>query len=730
MYSKIKQFLDAAPKALKSANEIYNFARNKYKQVMGVFPDGLDDVFLKRGSAEMQDVRQKVVKFPEGGKDKTDFFSTRPDPRVKQPEGAKMDVQRAHENLSGGSNYAQGDTKYNADVLADEIARQRKLIPDDGIADSSDLDFKTKTDLYDEAYSYLTGLRFLNKPPKKEGIKTIDLAKELEELTNKNLKDKGLGNIKLGDKLPPPKNKKPDVDPVLQKSEDQKQMFLDFGKRTETEAETIARMNKQNKDAVKRLKDKKEKDLGDKLKDFDGDPDALAQGGRIGFSEGSRREFDPSNFIEQMTQDMIKKSPDGIVMDPTNRVEDLTTADRPTKPKIKAEPFDPYGPNAPFYFNQDRPELSQTLVYDDGTIYYKDTGEYYNIETGVRVPGPSKNAKPVPRTLEAASGGRIGFSGGGAGFAGNQMEGVLPEQEPMGPVFETNDPRKAAKEVITRMAGPAGLVNIPVGGGFGFGVGFGSQRNMDVGFGFNPQNPNFDFSGGLGILDGKPSVGFEFRKQFKDGSKPPNPGRRNFMKLMAGLASLPVVGKLFKGAKVAEKVVQLKNTTTTMPAWFPQFVDKFISKGVGKKIDQDLMEFTNPNLPNIKVTKADDGRVFVEGQNDYYKNYEIDYTPPGYEVIDEKTGKAVKKPGDFRAQEEVPVNVDPDGNADFDAEVLESVDDILSSDARAMEEFATGKKIKEMKRGEYSVGQAEARADAARKGEDFATGGLAYMLGE
>ena len=71
MYSKIKQFLDAAPTALKSANEIYNFARNAYKQAMGFFPDGIDDIFLKRGSAEMQDVRNKVVKFPEGGKDKT-----------------------------------------------------------------------------------------------------------------------------------------------------------------------------------------------------------------------------------------------------------------------------------------------------------------------------------------------------------------------------------------------------------------------------------------------------------------------------------------------------------------------------------------------------------------------------------------------------------------------------------------------------------------------------------
>ena len=33
---------------------------------------------------------------------------------------------------------------------------------------------------------------------------------------------------------------------------------------------------------------------------------------------------------------------------------------------------------------------------------------------------------------------------------------------------------------------------------------------------------------------------------------PPNPGRRNFMKIMAGLASIPVFGKFFKGAKVAK----------------------------------------------------------------------------------------------------------------------------------------------------------------------------------
>ena len=135
------------------------------------------------------------------------------------------------------------------------------------------------------------------------------------------------------------------------------------------------------------------------------------------------------------------------------------------------------------------------------------------------------------------------------------------------------------------------------------------------------------------------------------------------------------------------------------------------------------------------MTKHDDGRIFVEGQNDYGRNYNIEYEPPGVELLDETTGKSVKTKGDFTAQEEVPVNVDPDGNTDFDGEILESVDDILTGDSRSMEGFATGKKIKDMKRGEFKVGQAEKAAEqaadeAAELADDFAKGGLAKLLGE
>ena len=221
---------------------------------------------------------------------------------------------------------------------------------------------------------------------------------------------------------------------------------------------------------------------------------------------------------------------------------------------------------------------------------------------------------------------------------------------------------------------------------------------------------------------------------------PPNPGRRNFMKIMAGSASLPVVGKLFKGAKVAKTVVPLTNTSTVMPAWFPSLIDKAMDRGIKNKIDADLLDIEVPELPGVKIQRHDDGRVFVEGQNEYGKPYAIEYEPPGYEVIDEATGKAVKTKGDFKAMDSVPEMSGPEDVPDFFGRELDEVDDILGSDVRAMEEFATGSKIKNPKRGENVVGQAEVRAEnaadeaaeraAMEADEGFAKGGLAYLIGE
>ena len=214
---------------------------------------------------------------------------------------------------------------------------------------------------------------------------------------------------------------------------------------------------------------------------------------------------------------------------------------------------------------------------------------------------------------------------------------------------------------------------------------------------------------------------------------------------MAGLASLPVVGKLFKFAKPASKIVPLQKTSTAMPEWFPKFVDKFIDSSIAKKIDEDITEFKNPDLPDVKVTRHDDGRTFVEGNNEYNEGYQIDYQPPGYEVVDYKTGKAVKTQGEFEAVEGRHYALGPE---DYDTEpfFVADLDELTTIDVAEMEKYATGKVTKTVKNAfgedtgvkkgvrdyEMAVGKAENEADILKDSglldEDLATGGRVGLL--
>ncbi len=235
-----------------------------------------------------------------------------------------------------------------------------------------------------------------------------------------------------------------------------------------------------------------------------------------------------------------------------------------------------------------------------------------------------------------------------------------------------------------------------------------------------------------------------FRPKLKDGG-PPNPGRRNFMKVMAGLASLPFVGKLFKGAKVAKTVVPLKNTTTAMPAWFPNFVDKMVTKNVGNKIDADVMLFKDKDLPGVELRKYDDGRIQVEGKNAYNEEYYIDYEPPGYEVVDETTGRAVKKPGDFVATDTEYRMISPE-DYDVDGVNVDKIDDILGGNSTQLEGYAKGTGEVKYTTGQKRIDEADARGaskdeslradindpygdvDPTDFADDYAKGGLATMF--
>jgi len=559
-------------------------------------PSELDK--LKKMAQEIESA-EKVIPFPQGGKDKTDFFSTRPDPRVKQPKGAKMDVQRAHENISGGSGYADGDTKYNADVLGEEIARMRGLI-DEG-QDATDMDPKAYSKIYEEAYSYLTELRMLNRKPKKGGLmSTIEGETKMrspEEIMNFLMKsgkgkDTGIGTA------PKTTKPKPDVDPVLQQSEDQKQMFQDFSKRTETDAEIIARMNKQNKDAVKRLKEKKEKDLADKLKDYDGDPDAMAMGGRIGFNRGSGPGKGIMNFIKKLSE----KSP----------------AQR-----------------------------------------YKD---YLASVKKRSIEGDFKSLAPE---LGAISGGGI--------LVNRKMKRILEEGN-------EQQKEKFLKEYIEELNNDPSYKDRP------------ELRDKLI------ANYTESLFGEKRAMGGR--IGF-------DKGSPPSKSRRNFLKLIGGLASIPVFGKLFKAAKPAAKVAKtVEQTTSGVPAYFPKLVEKI------KMLGDDVTEIA-ATKERQKVTKykgyeltedIDTGKKEIKlGDAEYGSEEYMIYDPP--ETIIGKNNKPVEVPAQY---EEVTVKPDMDGKMK-DVDVgLDSIDQIMK-DADIIE---TNYKMKPDGRPKKSGG------------------GVAYMLGE
>jgi len=143
--------------------------------------------FVENGLPEKlaKDLAEKVtgIKAPTG---KIEIPKTKSPDEFQIPKAAD-DVMEASDNVSGS--YAAGDTKYNADVLAEELARKRGFIKDDGVQDATDMSQVEYSKLYSEAYEFLTGLNRLNKPVKRTpSVKKLATKKERGELVFVNSK--------------------------------------------------------------------------------------------------------------------------------------------------------------------------------------------------------------------------------------------------------------------------------------------------------------------------------------------------------------------------------------------------------------------------------------------------------------------------------------------------------------------------------------------------------------
>ena len=280
------------------------------------------------------------------------------------------------------------------------------------------------------------------------------------------------------------------------------------------------------------------------------------------------------------------------------------------------------------------------------------------------------------------------------------------------------------------------------------------------------------------------------REGFDEGG-PSDPSKRKFMKIMGGLASLPVVGKFFRVAEqtpvvqnIFTEIQKLKNSETIMPDWFPTFLDKFRREGVAENIfkkkkvevskaeydkafaegrgqdyytdvartqeykanNPDHMDYykledtdqligttyTNEKVPGVKVDDFD-GEVSVNWENDYSQPVSIEYVKPG--AIGPDMGRVdkfqsgiekreLKPKGEFAAVDQEVYATDPDGGFDTNPVVVESLDDMMEGTTRVMEEYATGKPVRTLSRGEGKVIEAEIRAEqaaesAAEMADDF-----------
>ena len=258
------------------------------------------------------------------------------------------------------------------------------------------------------------------------------------------------------------------------------------------------------------------------------------------------------------------------------------------------------------------------------------------------------------------------------------------------------------------------------------------------------------------------------RVPFKDGH---SAGRRKFLKTMAGLASIPLIGKFFKWAKPAAKVadvtsVPIKAGVDGMPTWFKPLINRVIREGedVTKRYAyQERMVVHKTKLPESKTEvlvhqDLNTGDVWVDigagkhgfadghfGQPvrlEYKAAEQIEPILPSHMDPKNPTGhwkphKDQKTKEEFWVEEAEFTGGDPE-NVKFEESTFNKYGE-HGSDFTEVEKFATGKNTvksqfgsreqhlkptKKRLRTEYESGKAEADAERwTDEADDFASGG-------
>ena len=197
----------------------------------------------------------------------------------------------------------------------------------------------------------------------------------------------------------------------------------------------------------------------------------------------------------------------------------------------------------------------------------------------------NKNVTPIKDPEDMAQGGRAGFNNGGApsikldaqgSRTGRQQikgapEGITRDEETFNAIISADIPISEKIDLLSKLQYGKSRSRIEAGGQEIF-MDEGGFKSRDIGLGFNKEAmlEGSDREGIGGTLmynleTGEPEFNIGFKKKFADGGRiglKDGMSRRQFMKIMGGLAALPIVGKFFKGAKPAAKVADVVTKTT------------------------------------------------------------------------------------------------------------------------------------------------------------------------
>ena len=320
-----------------------------------------------------------------------------------------------------------------------------------------------------------------------------------------------------------------------------------------------------------------------------------------------------------------------------------------------------------------------------------------------------------------ADGGRAGFNNGGAPSIKYDFDREGPAG-PLGPPFETNDPEEAAREIIRRIIlSEPGLrsegAKIPISK-------FGSITIPDVDKigargSLNLLGGFLDFGAQKDFGTGEEGIGINFMKKFggpKDKRVNRKEGggmsRRQFMKIMGGIASLPFIGKFFKGAKPAAKVAEVATKTPVVkpPEYFFDLAAKI--KILGKESSvarQERMIEVNYKNYTLEEDLVTGDMTIVKRKGDPEFGYEE-------EVMSLRKGQADEMTkGTKPADEYEELTVRPDGEGK-----MKDVEDGIEPES--IQEI-----VEEVGQGGGNLDQQTLESIARGK---LASGGVAMMLGE